>query len=240
MKAILYTIILAILPLVMQADHNPRSLDGLWNNHNTQKTIKIKSTNRSIKVKGLYNHRNRWVKFRRNHRGVYRDSRGNRLVQKDFNRLEFYNSHNGIIVSFARVRRPRPQTQYHHYNDHRSQRQGGYYRDKKNNRYNTNHQEHRNIQPLNISESRLRDIEGTYRAKDVQSSSYIIVSTRDGIRVKEKGTSNWYRYTTASDNLSLIDKKGNKYIISRDNNIYWISNTDQNTIQLHRISQETF
>lgn len=257
---------MAVLPMLAHANHIERNLEGYWNNYQTRTTIKVKAKPYGFKVKGIYGN-NRWTKFRKNRRGQYRDSRGNKLVIRHRNRIEFVNRHNRLITPFRRSsarrfddRRPSyrdnySREYYDHYgegyqgdyydNSYRdSNSQGGYYRGDSGGNQNGRLDNGRgdnplSYTPLRINDERLQRIEGTWKSEGRNGKKVIIVSTRDGIKVKDTTNDKWHRYRLSSDRISLIDDKGNLYQMD-GNSIFWTGKNNRRVLRLEKISSKTF
>ena len=266
MRILLYTLAMAVLPMLAQANHIERDLEGFWNNYQTQTTIRVKAKRYGFKVKGLYD-TNRWTKFRRNHRGQYRDSRGNKLVIRNRNRIEFVNRHNRLITPFRRISVRRLDNDrsshrdnyrreyYDHYgegyqdgyynNDYRdSNFQGGYYRgnsggDRSDDIDNGRSGNSLSYTPLRIDEDRLRKIEGTWKSEGRNGKEVIVVSTRDGIKVKDTTNNKWHRYRLSNDRKSLLDDKGNLYQMDKKS-LYWTGKNSRRILELKKSSNTTF
>lgn len=255
MRIILYTLALALLPMLAQANHIERNLEGFWESRSTHTTIKIDAKRYGFKIKGLYNQR-RSVRFNRNRRGQYIDSRGNELIIRSRTRIDFLNRHNGRKTRFARSVLDRAPNRYNrsyyrnnnssdYYNYTDSDRNSrGYYRD--NFAYGSRNEGQSNDRkndiyytPIRIDESRLRTLEGTWRNQGSNGKKVIIVSTRDGIKVKDTTSDKWYRYRLSTDRKSLQDDKGNLYQL--DNKLlYWTASSGKRIIILEKQSKNTF
>ncbi len=257
---------MAVLPMLAQANHIERNLEGFWNNCQTQTTIRVKAKRYGFKVKGLYDS-HRWTKFRRNNRGQYRDSRGNKLVIRNRNRIEFVNRYNRLITPFRRASirnydnvRPSNRDHYrrkyydHYGNDNQegyygnqyrdANPQGGYYRGESQSNQsgsfdNNGSDNSLSYTPLRIDENRLRSIEGTWKSAGRNGKKVIVVSTRDGIKVKDTTNDKWHRYRLSSDRKSLIDDHGNLYQMAKQS-LYWKGNNNKRVLKLEKISGTTF
>lgn len=264
MRILLYTLAMAVLPMLAQANHIERNLEGYWDNHQTQTTIKIKAKRYGFNIKGIYGS-NRWTKFRKNNRGQYRDSRGNKLVIRHRDRIEFVNRYNRLItpfrrqISFGNHYGHTHQGNYHYESyDHYGEgyqdgyystcrdtgRQGGYYRGDDGSRRsdstgNPRGQNKLSYTPLRIDTDRLRALEGTWKSQGRNGKQVIIVSTRDGIKVKDMTNDQWHRYRLSTDRKSMIDDKGNLYQIG-NKSLYWISNNSKRILKLEKVSSTTF
>lgn len=268
MRILLYTLALAVLPMLAQANHIERDLEGYWDNYQTHTTIRVKAKRYGFKIKGIYGD-NRWTKFRRNHRGQYRDSRGNKLVIRSHNRIEFVNRYSRLVTPFMRHGRDRKshrryrnnyrykQYDYYgdgyqygqdngsgYYNEDYSDYQGGYYRgdDRNGNRERSADNREPNIlnfTPMRIDSERLRALEGTWRSKGNSGKKVIIVSTRDGIKVKDTTNDKWYRYRLSSDLKSLTDDRGNQYQLEQES-LFWIAADGKSVLRLEKKSNTTF
>lgn len=254
---------MAVLPMLAQANHIERDLEGYWDNYQSQTTIKVRAKRYGFKIKGIYG-QNRWTKFRRNHRGQYRDARGNKLIIRSRNRIEFINRYNRLITPFRRQGTcasdygyGAPYNDYYqyeqyydgYYDDYNSHqyrnrnRTDGYYRGDERRRqkdYKPDTNRH-SYTPIRIDQDRLRKIEGTWKSegRGRNSKKVIVVSTRDGIKVKDTTTNKWHRYKLSSDQKSLIDEKGNIYQVGKKS-LYWTSNNSKRILKLDKISSSTF
>jgi len=267
MRILLYTLAMAVLPMLAQANDFERGLEGYWDNYQTQTTIKVKAKRYGFKVKGIYGKR-KWTKFRKNHRGQYRDSRGNKLVIRHRNRIEFVNRHNRLITPFRRQvscgngfsygpsNRGNYNVEYYDYygggyqdgyysnRDRNLDDQGGYYRGdgstRRKERTDSNRGRNKySYTPLRIDDDQLKEMEGTWKSEGRNGKKVIIVSTRDGIKVKDTTNDKWYRYRLSSDRKSLIDDKGNLYQMGKKS-LFWTSNNSKRILKLEKTSHTTF
>jgi len=269
MRILLYTLALAVLPILAQANSIERSLEGTWINNQTQTTMRVRAKRYGLKIKGLFR-RNRTTKFRRSGNGRYIDNRGNELFIKGRNRLVLINRNNGQRLRFNRPvvcgneYRYGPQyfdryyqDQYYNSGDRYygngsqyvdENYSGGYYKtDGRTNQRRERRSADRpqrerntpNFTPNKIDESRLNKIEGTWQSEVYNRKSVIVVSTRDGIKVKDTTNDKWHRYRLSTDGLTMTDDKGNSYQID-NNHLYWVSKDRLRIVKLIKKSSATF
>ncbi len=262
MRLLIYTLALAFLPMLAQANHIQKDLEGYWENHSTHTTIKVDAKRYGFKIKGLYVNQ-RYTRFHRNHRGQYIDSRGNELKIKSRTRIVFHNRHNGLKTRFTKQHhrtrgygygRSHTTPQYdqsggRYYNtDRQGYQDDGYYNDgyykngETRDRYIPKSKSQRNrlsYTPTRIDDSRLRSIEGTWMNYGSNAKKVIIVSTRDGIKVKDTTNDKWHRYKLSPDRKSLVDEKGNLYQMEGET-LYWTANDSKRVLKLDKKSKNTF
>ena len=263
MRIFIYTLALALLPMLAQANPIERNLEGFWESHTTHTTIKIHAKRNGFKIKGLYGQR-KATRFKRNRRGQYIDSRGNELIIRSRNRIVFHNRHNGRKTRFTRsincgngnnYNNSYSSGHYEHYSDeyygNSNQGQqddgyysGGYYRENNNNkdgrRPKTDSGRTRlSFTPARIDDDRLRKMEGTWMSHGYNEKKIILVSTRDGIKVKDTTNDKWHRYKLSSDRKSLVDEKGNLYQVE-GKSMFWTDKSGTRTLKLEKKSKNTF
>ena len=263
MRLIIYTLALALLPMLAQANHIERDLEGSWESYRTHTTIQIKAKRNGFKIKGLYGQR-KATRFKRNRRGQYIDSRGNELIIRSRNRIVFHNRHNGRKTRFTRsincgsgynYNDSYSSGHYEHYSDgyygnpnqdHQDDGyySGGYYRGDNDNRdgrrsKTDSGQNRLSYTPSRIDDDRLRKMEGTWLSQGSNSKKIIVVSTRDGIKVKDTTNDKWHRYRLSTDRKSLTDDRGNLYQLD-DTFLFWTGKNSKRIIRLEKRSNTTF
>lgn len=267
MRILLYTLALALLPMLAQANHIESDLEGYWENNNTHTTIKIKAKRHGFKIKGLYGHK-KSTHFKKNRRGQYIDSRGNELIIRTRNRIVFHNRYNGLKTRFTRPEKCGTEYGYnesynngystehydHHgdgyYSDNHQGHQddgyysGGYYRGDNDNRDRRKSQtdsprNRLSYTPTRIDDDRLRKMEGTWLSQGSNVKKVIVVSTRDGIKVKDTTNDKWHRYKLSEDRRSLMDQKGNFYQMDGQS-LFWTAKNGKRVLRLEKKSSGTF
>lgn len=263
MRLLIYTFALAILPVMAEANHTERDLEGYWENLNTHTIIKVDVKPYELRIKGIYNRR-KSTRFTKNRRGQYIDSRGNELIIRSRSSIIFRNRHNGLNTRFTRpaqYRRRNHHTngyttkRYNQYgegsysNRHLYSQDDGYYsqrydREEQNPKDRNPSQSPSYHNPLSyspdrIDDTRLKNLEGTWRNQGSNSKKVIIVSTRDGIKVKDTSNDQWHRYKLSTDRKSLIDDKGNLYQVDAQS-MYWTAHNEKRILKLEKISKNTF
>ena len=89
MRALIYTLLIAALPMIVEAGHIERQLEGYWENHYTDSSIKIKAQSYGFKIKGIEGERG-WTKFKKNKHGQFQDHCGNRLLIRHDRLIEIH------------------------------------------------------------------------------------------------------------------------------------------------------
>ena len=100
MKRMLYLCLLLVIPLILQADHGRKRLNGKWINPYFNKTIKVKVKRHEIKVKGLS--RRGWTYFTPIRRNVFEDCNGNRIKIQNIHQLVYINRFRGERIRFIK------------------------------------------------------------------------------------------------------------------------------------------
>ncbi len=249
--------------MLAQANHIERDLEGFWESRNTHTTIKVDAQRHGFIIKGLYG-RKKSARFKRSRRSQYIDSRGNELIIKSRYRIEFYNRHNGQRTRFIRQMKCGNGYQnngyynsgystehYDHYgdgyygnNNHQGHQNDGYYsggydRGDRRKSQTDSGRNRLSYTPSLIDADKLRKIEGTWLSQGSNGKKVIIVSTRDGIKVKDTTNDQWHRYKLSTDRTSLVDKKGNLYQID-GTSLYWTANSGKRVLKLNKKSKNTF
>jgi hypothetical protein len=105
----------------------------------------------------------------------------------------------------------------------------------------------KNIPDYNNSDYQSRSIDfsnsrliGTWEGKNRSFGTVAIIDTRDGLKAKFSGTTNWVTYTKSTSRPNeYIDDRGNRYIFDEDNDGKWFpSDKDKKVIELKKISDE--
>jgi hypothetical protein len=127
---------------------------------------------------------------------------------------------------------------YEHYRNREKRdvyREGNRYRDN-DDKYNRNDKQHNKYNNKDIN---LSAVIGTWEVKNDRFNSVAIIDTRDGIKAKFSGTSNWISYTRSSRLNEYIDARGNRYIFEEEDKVKWYPiDKDRKVLELKKVSNE--
>lgn len=239
MRHILITLLL-VIPFVASAGHHYDWLEGYWDNTYLDRTVKIKAKSYGLKIKSLYRNK-KWSKFRYDCQDQLKDRNGNIIRILSHNRIEFINTYTGHAVTFHRHRDCPNYDRYDHghydeYYDDYGYRNTDRKRRRSKRKYKSEHSNPQVAQRLD--EKSLYQLEGTYAPQGYGDRRVVILSTRDGIKVKDKRNGQWFRYRLSADGYALINDKGHRYQLL-DGRLVWLRSADAKALQLNKISGDT-
>lgn len=233
MKRMLYLCLLLVVPLILQADHGRKRLNGKWINPYFNKTIKVKVKRHEIKVKGLS--RRGWTYFTPIRRNVFEDCNGNRIKIKNIHQLVYINRYRGERIRFTKKGHSHRNHTCNsrcaigddfftfsdhgngtYYDDDYDDFYGDFYGDSWGNRNNRRNRNNRHGLDNFYHDS----FNGQYHVRELDE--YITITrTSYGLKAK-RGNGNWVKYTQNRNRKNeYIDNKGNRYLVRSDGQLTW-------------------
>ncbi len=205
-------LLLAIFGLAfhVSAEKSYDNLQGRYYSSQGNCSIKVKTYNRGIRVKGLPGYRNSgYQKFRSVDYDRFRDRSGNIIEIGRRGSIVFINRNHRIIETYRSDRySDRGRSAYRYRDRYNSDRSGDRY-------------------------DLITQMEGRYR---VQGSKDImeLVKTGEGFKTRVVGISKWTHYTRDYNDV-WVDRKGNKIFYKGEGLLKWESERGRLAITLNKI-----
>lgn len=168
--------------------------------------VKVKFRRDYIKVKHL-SERN-WDRYRLVAPGTFDNFKGERIFLKGANKFVWRSRRFGEQITFSRLVNS---TEYHHLNGI--------------------DEIPRRLQPNAFTSENL---EGTWFNKGLRKE-LLLISTRDGFKLRLKESKEWYSFTKIEDGL-FRDKNGNTYKLLSAKELLWIDVKKSKRIKIQKIS----
>jgi hypothetical protein len=238
-------------------------IDGYYYNPRLHESIRIIEHNRDVVIKGLFND-NRITRFEKVRGRTYEDRYGNILVCEDRNTVKLKRWRTRDYIRFDKVDDHRGRDDWHRYHDYdddcdvdrryddRYDNRHGHHEHYDNRRYDNydskdkeyksdrKNDYYRGDQSIAFNSGSSTRFVGTWDVKNGNYNSVAIIDTREGLKAKFSGTTNWVNYTQSqSRSNEYIDDRGNRYIFDRDDEGKWFpADKGKKVIDLKKVSNE--
>jgi hypothetical protein len=218
-----------------------KSLSGYWYSNAISSSIKIKEKRNALIIHGLEQCQGPTL-FRRIDFDTYLDDIGNKIIVDCHNIIAFFPIHRNDYdrrIIFEKSQHPKKHHQNHNPNHHSDQYNddGDYIYNYKNNSDEPPHVSNYNSNPINWANFS-EIVVGSWMIEN-DRISIAIIDTRDGLKAKFSGSSEWVTYFQSQENDSIfIDSKGNRYVFDGSKSAKWIPiDKKKSIISLIKISQ---
>ncbi len=242
MRYFTFCFVLLIGPIAVFAEKgNHYSLSGYWYNKMFLESIKVKEKKSALLVLGLEGYQGTRI-FRRSANKCFADNAGNLFIIDQCNVLiyiPFHRNRYRKIVFDRIIELPRDRGKSCHLQDNKDD----FYT--KNEGY-TETSEGRDFNYDNSMQKKgsnwpnyANKVTGTWQP-DIDGILVTIVETRDGLKAKFSGKTNWVTYIqNATNGYAFTDEHGNKYLFEDNGRAIWIpSDIEKEKIQLKKLSDE--
>jgi hypothetical protein len=222
-------------------------MEGYYYNPRLRESIRIIEHRNDVIVKGLFSD-SRLVRFNKINKNTYEDRYGNLLICEDRNTIKIKRWRTRDYIRFDKVDDHRGRSDWHRYHDYDDicdDRYDHYHGYRDDDRYRGSKYDRDDIRknPEYTSRSRIIPIDrlvGTWEVIHGNFNDVAIIDTRDGLKAKFSGTTNWVSYIKSTTRKNeYLDDRGNRYVFDDDRFAKWYpADKGKTVIEMRKVSSE--